>query len=455
MMVQTPTFLFYAPAVAGLVMLFLASWLLWMSPERRQARAFSVLLGFRGLSLIALTVVMTATTPAVFGLGGTLYPVFCLGAAVAVLYFTAVYPAPRSWLPRGRLGPLLFFVPLAAVMTWAFFDSSLVSPSPPPAAVGFANSFNWFMASTRGPIGVAPTLLDLFMIVPALVLVREFSNKGPGRARSTLLLVSFGFFVPAACSCLMAGAFLQLRGGMPQPADPSVFNYAEMGIFGLWFAVMIVLLVYLGMRMRRDPESSNRRAAGMFAGLVVASAAIGASTSLFEDPINVAAAIFVMVACWSLLGALMVTYGVVRHSLFDIDLRFKRTLERGTIAAAFVVVYFVVTESATELFADFSGSAYIGIAAAALLVFVLHPLERLAATLTGGAMPNTKPLTELAAAERNDFYREQLRLMWMDGAITAKDRKVLANLRTRIRLEAEVAERIELEVLEEAMSTAI
>ncbi len=449
---MTRAFLFYAPAAAGLVMLILGSWLLWISPERRQARAFSLLLGIRGLSLIALTVVMTATTPAMFRLGQTLYPLLCLAAVFAVLYFIAVYPAPRSWLPRGALGPLLVFGPLAVVIGWAFLDPSLVSPSPEPAAVGLANSFNWFMASTRGPIGVAPTLLDLTMIAPALVLVRAFSNAGPGRARSTLLLVSFGFFVPAACSCLMAGAFLQLRGGTPRPTNPSVFNYVEMGIFGLWFVVMIALLVYLGIRALRDPEASNRRAAAMFAGLVVASAVVGASTALFEDPMNVAAAIFVMVACWSLLGALLVTYGVLRHSLFDIDLRFKRTLERGTIAAVFVVVYFVVTESAAELFADFSGSTYLGIAAAALLFFVLHPLERLVATLTGGAMPNTKPLAELAAAERDDFYREQIRLMWMDGALTAKDRMVLANLRSRIRLEADAAERIELEVLEEATS---
>ncbi len=445
---------FYAPAAAGLVMLSLAGWLLWLSAERRQARAFSLLLVFRGLSLVSLTVGPTTATPELLALAVTLYPVLCLATAVAVLYFVAVYPAPRSWLPEGVLGPALMFGPLAVVMVSAALEPSLVTPSPPPTEPGPEALLDWYMRSTRGPIGVAPTLLDLTLIVPGLILVRDYLNASGGRARSTLLLVSFGFFVPAACSCLMAGLFLQLREGMPRPTNPSVFNYVEMGIFAVWFTVLIALLGYLGSRAWRDPDPANRRAAGMFAVLVIASAAIGASTSMFRDPVDAGASIFAMLAIWSLLGAVIVTYGVVRHSLFDIDLRVKRTLERGTIAAVFVVVYFVVTESAAELFADFSGSAYLGIGAAALLLFVLHPLERLASAVADEAMPQTKPLTELDQAGQIAFYRDQLELMWMDGVLTAKDRMVLTNLRSRLQLQAEVAEQIELEVVQGGRTSA-
>ena len=51
----------YAPAVSGIVMLALAGWLLWLSAEQRQARAFALLLTIRGFSLIVLTVSPTAT----------------------------------------------------------------------------------------------------------------------------------------------------------------------------------------------------------------------------------------------------------------------------------------------------------------------------------------------------------------------------------------------------------
>jgi hypothetical protein len=438
---------FYAPAVAGIFMFALSGWLLWLSPERRQARAFSLLLSVRGLSLVALSAGPTATTIEVARLGTTLYPPLCLLATASVLYFLAVYPAPRPWLPRGMLGPALFFGPVAAVVVWAILDPNLVTPSGPPTDLGPQAMFDSYMRSRKGPIGVAPTLFDLTLIVPAFVLVRDYLGSGAGRKRSTLLLVSFGFFAPAACSCLVAAAFLQMREGAPRPTDPSLFNYGEMGVFAAWFVVMIALVGYLAIRAIREPEAGNRRAARMFAALVILSAVTGGATALFRDPLDAGAAIFVMVAAWSTLGALIVTYGVVRHSLFDIDVRFKRTLERGTVAAVFVAVYFLVSEAAAELFADFSGSAYLGIGAAALLLLALHPLERVALAFAGGAMPKVKPLPNLDRAERVEFYREHLELMWMDGVLSAKDRLVLAKLRSRLQLEADIAERIELEIV--------
>jgi hypothetical protein len=223
-----------------------------------------------------------------------------------------------------------------------------------------------------------------------------------------------------------------------------------MGIFWAWFVVMIVLVGYLVVTAVREPELGNRRAAWLFAALVILSAATGGATALFRDPLDALAAIFVMVAGWSVLGALIVTFGVVRHSLFDIDVRFKRTLERSTVAAVFVAVYFLVSESAAELFADVWGSAYLGIGAAALLLLALHPLERVAAAFAGGAMPKVKPLFDLDETERVEFYREHLELMWMDGVLSAKDRLVLANLKSRLQLDSEVAEQIELDIISSA-----
>jgi hypothetical protein len=437
---------FYAPAVAGIVMFALAAWLLWLSPERRQARAFSLLLFIRGLSLVALTAGPTASNLEITALAMTLYPPLCLGATACVLYFLAVYPAPRPWLPAGVLGPALFFGPVAVVVAWAVLDPSLVTLAGPPTERGPQALFDLYMPARKGPIGVAPTLFDLTLIVPAFVLVRDYLRSRPGRKKSTLLMVSLGFFAPAACSCLVAGALLQLREGAPRPPSPSVFNHVEMGIFFAWFVVMIVLVGYLVVTAVREPEPGNRRAAWMFAALVVLSAATGGATALFRDPLDATAAIFAMLAAWSMLGALIVTFGVVRHSLFDIDVRFKRTLERSTVAAVFVAVYFLVSESAAELFAGFSGSAYLGIGAAALLLLALHPLERVAAAFAGGAMPKVKPLLDLDRMERVAFYREHL----MDGVISAKDRLVLANLRSRLQLEAEIAEQIELDIVSSA-----
>lgn len=438
---------FYAPAAAGVVMIVLAGWLLRLSPERRAARAFSLLLTVRGASLIVLTVMPAASTLPVARVASLLYPALCLVAVAAVLYFVAVYPAPRAWLPRGTIGPAVFFGPPVVLAATALFEPRLVMLSGPLPDVGLEAVFVWLRSGARGPVGVAPTLFDLAMVLPALLLVRHYLDSEPGRKRSTLLLVSLGFFAPAACSCLMAAAFLQLRSDVPRPPDPSIFNRVEMGIFAAWFLSMTTLLLYLAWRAIREPQPENRRSAAIFALVVIVSTLVGGATALFSDPLDTGAAIFVMVAFWSTLGALIVTYGVLRHALFDIDVRFKRTLERGTVAAAFVAVYFVVSESAAQLFEDFWGSAYLGIAGAALLLLAIRPLERLATGIAGRAMPDVKPLSDLDRGGRAEFYREHLELMWMDGVLSAKDRLVMANLRARLGLEAEDAERIELEVV--------
>ena len=112
-----------------------------------------------------------------------------------------------------------------------------------------------------------------------------------------------------------------------------------------------------------------------------------------------------------------------------------------------MAVYFLVSEIAAQLFEDFSGSAYLGIAAAGLLLLVIGRVERFVSAFIDGSMPNTKPLPELDDEESIAFYRDQVELMWMDGVLTPKDRLVLANLRSKLRLGAETAEQIELRVV--------
>lgn len=438
---------YFAPSIAGVSMLLLAGWLLNVSPERRQARAFAILLAVRGFALIALSVSVTSSSLEMTRMAAAVYPALCLATAFAVVYFVAVFPAPRSFLPRGMFGPAVFIGPPVLVGIILFFDPNLERPLEALTNVGPAAMMQWKMTTPAGPIGIAPTLLDLTLTLPAFVLMRDFLSSAPGRKRSTLLIVSFGFFAPAACSCLMAGAFMKLRGNVAQPSDPSVFNFVEMAIFGAWFIVMAALLIYLGIRAKNEPEPAGRRAAVLFAAVISFSTLIGAAAGSFPDPQDSVRAIFVMVAFWSGLGAVAVTYGVIRHALFDIDVKFKLTFQRSTVAAVFVTVYFLVSEIAAQLFEDFSGSAYLGIAAAGLLLVIINRIERIVSVFVDGSMPNTKPLSELDDEESIAFYHDQVELMWMDGVLTPKDRLVLANLRTKLQLGAETAEKIELEII--------
>lgn len=148
----------------------------------------------------------------------------------------------------------------------------------------------------------------------------------------------------------------------------------------------------------------------------------------------------------SLAFVLLMAYGILRAQLFDIDVRIKWTLSRGSVAAVFVAVFFVVSESAQTLLQNRWGT-FAGIAATAVLVFAMTPLQRAADRLADAAMPNTRPVRELSHVERVDLYREQVRVAWSDGSLSLKERRMLDVARERLRLGAEEAERLEKEAV--------
>ena len=73
----------------------------------------------------------------------------------------------------------------------------------------------------------------------------------------------------------------------------------------------------------------------------------------------------------------LVAYGVLRVQLFDIDLRIKRGLKLGTVAAAFVAAFFVISEFAGNYLSDQFG-AVVGILGTGTLIFFLDPIQRAA-----------------------------------------------------------------------------
>ena len=438
---------FLVPLVAGLFMLGLAGVLVRAGTAHRAATAFAFVLVARGLSLISLSVSVLLPSSEAVQVAGLLYPSFCFAAVFGVIYFVGVYPGRRAWLPEGRLGPLLVFGPMVVLLGVIAARPSLVSPAAPIVGVGPRAVIEWVFGNAAGPLGFAPTLLDVTMTVPALVLARQYLGAPAGKERGTLLMVSLGFFTPAACSCLMAGVLLRLRGTTPRPEVPSMGNQVEMALFGVWFLVLTSLIGYLLVRAARTRSAVVRREIGLFLGVLILSTVVGALTGLHDELVGSVAAIYVMVGFWSVLGASLVAYGVLRYSLFDIDVRFRGSIQRSSVAAVFVGVYLLVSEVAGVWFSSASGSEYWGVFAAAFMLLLLHPIQRMVERLVGVLIPAGAPLQTLDSAGQIDFYRDHVGLMWMDGQLTPKDRIVLASLRTRLGLAPETAERIELEVL--------
>jgi hypothetical protein len=138
----------------------------------------------------------------------------------------------------------------------------------------------------------------------------------------------------------------------------------------------------------------------------------------------------------------LLAYGILRAQIFGVDLKIKWTLKQSTLAAIFIGLFFMVSESVAEFFSERTGT-YVGIVAAGALLFALAPLQHLAQRVADKAMPGVKGAGEMTSAERIAVYEDAARGAWADGALSADERAMLDRLAGRLGVAAEDARRIE------------
>lgn len=158
--------------------------------------------------------------------------------------------------------------------------------------------------------------------------------------------------------------------------------------------------------------------------------------------------IYVVYALGTLLAVPLIAYGILRTQLFDIDLRIRWTIRQSTVAAAFVAVFYLVTEGADRALSSELGN-WLGLLASALLIFFLAPLQRFGERVAALAMPNTQNTPEYAAYRKLQVYEAALQDA-MPGGISEKERTLLAHLRDSLGIAAADADAIERDLLPSA-----
>ena len=138
----------------------------------------------------------------------------------------------------------------------------------------------------------------------------------------------------------------------------------------------------------------------------------------------------------------LTAYGIASAHLFDIDLKLKWTLQRGTVAAIFVAAFFVVSEGAAAVLSDRLGTL-LGLLATGGLVFLLAPLQRVSERLASAAMPNVSDTPEYRAFRKEQVYGEALAEALKDGDVTPVERAILDRLLVSLELDREVARELE------------
>lgn len=150
---------------------------------------------------------------------------------------------------------------------------------------------------------------------------------------------------------------------------------------------------------------------------------------------------FLVYALGTLLAVPLIAYGILKTQLFDIDLRIQWTIRQSTVAAAFVAVFYVVTEGADRMFEAELGT-WVGLLASALLIFFLAPLQRMADRVSQAVMPNTTDTPEYATYKKLQVYEAALADA-LPGGISAKERALLNHLRDSLGIAAADADALE------------
>lgn len=126
-------------------------------------------------------------------------------------------------------------------------------------------------------------------------------------------------------------------------------------------------------------------------------------------------------ACWAILAT-----AILRHGLAGRELP-RLAVARGPLAAAALASLFIVAQIAQQFFAAEYGLLMGGLVAGALL-FAANPIQRAVERLADHAPTSLRPAAPHAHAEREDAYRQAVRLALRDRVLTRQEERHLLRL---------------------------
>lgn len=214
------------------------------------------------------------------------------------------------------------------------------------------------------------------------------------------------------------------------------------GLFGLAVAIAALLRA-------RTPEGRTRARAYALAfgahDVIWAVGALLTSGVPVPEPVYLTFALGTP-AFGTLVLVPLLAYGVLRYQVLDLDLRIKIGLRRGIVAAAFLFVFLVVGQVSQAWLTDSFGVLAGGVAAAGLL-FVLAPIQKVAERVADRTLPDVAPTTEYFAFRRLQVYRAAVEGVVEGGGIPSKGRSLLDRLRVELGIAPADAAAIENDLL--------
>jgi hypothetical protein len=158
---------------------------------------------------------------------------------------------------------------------------------------------------------------------------------------------------------------------------------------------------------------------------------------------------YILYVLGTLVAVPLIAYGILRTQLFDIDLRIRWTIKQSTFAVSVVAIVFTLSEGVEWLVSSELGDAW-GLAAAAIVLFFVKPLQGFAERVVSVLMPNTQNTPEYKVSRKRQVYESAVAEAHLDGGISHKERSLLILLRDSLGISESDAEAIENEQLSPA-----
>lgn len=344
------------------------------------------------------------------------------GTSVTLVAYTAAIPLAFSW-PSSRP-----WAPRVLTRLWPFAGAGLLVAYAFAFLEGVQGAGPASILSLTGAVFVAVRAIVLLSVAAPLLLLVEARREQDPALRHGCILMGLGLGLTVVYAAASSLVFL----------PETVARVASRGSAG-WIAVayaplVAILAVTLSWVLWRLPASRTSRM-GRF--LFVAAAVSGAIESLgffakvrWRVPYapDYELALF-LYALWILVPTALLAYVVLRGQIPGLDVKVRWGLSKSTVAAVFIAVFFIVSETTQQFFGETLGSAYVGIAAAGTLVFAIAPLQRAAERLAEKAIPAPidSPRARAAPDAQEVAYRAAVRLA-LRGGISRNEELDLARI---------------------------
>jgi len=402
--------------LAGGGMLLVALAVLLIDFSARVNRAFASFLVLRG-GVNVLTAIRLGPEGVPEELAFALIPYFVLGLLPATIWFYLVYrrvpgTRGRAWTLAALLAATIGIEAVYAMDHALYRDT----------------------AGGYGPIYLAVGAGHLGYALVAWGLARAHVHAPPGGKRSVLLLSAVGFALNPLFLALHHLVTYDVAGLWP--SGETAWFRANHWVELAALAPIALVLVEIARAARRAPDGRSRRHARLALAsfalpllsaswLLALSGPWAPTGALREATYNA------MDGLWALSLPLLVGYGLAKRQLFDIDLKLRWTLSRGTLVAAFVGAFLVASRLAEIVIEPRFGAA-VGIAAVALLLFAILPLVSMGERVASAILPGVEREDRLNE-RKVEVYRAALEsALADDGVISPEQDRILASLRARL-----------------------